>query len=111
MPKMTVEIRTDENGYFSKTVQLDPPGPFGFTVSLSATLLAPFATGLWGHVDIDAADGDPSNDRRPFVAWHSEEVQLGSWQLDGGDNIIVVTGKTRPRRPNTRLVLEIDAIV
>jgi hypothetical protein len=109
MPKMTVEIRTDENGYFSKTVPFNPPGPFGLTVHLSVTLLSPFATGLWGSLDIDARDGAPSNQRRAFVVWHSEAVQLGSWRLDGGDNIIVVTGKTKPRRPNARLILEIDA--
>jgi hypothetical protein len=109
MPKMTVEIRTDENGYFSKTVPFNPPGPLGLTVQLTATLLSPFATGLWGYLDIDARDGDPSNPRRPFVVWHSEAVQLGSWRLDGGENIIVVTGKTKPRRANTRLVLEIEA--
>ena len=111
MPKMTVEIRTDENGYFSKTVPFNPPGPFALTVHLSATLLSPFATGLWGSLDIDARDGAPSNERRAFVLWHSETVQLGSWRLDGGHNIIVVSGKTRPRRPNARLVLEIDASV
>ena len=109
MPKMTVEIRTDENGYFSKTVPFNPPGPFELTVRLTATLLAPFATGLWGSLDIDAKDGKPSNQKRPFVLWHSESVQLGSWRLDGGDNIIVVNGKTKPRRANARLVLEIDA--
>ena len=111
MPKMTVEIRTDENGYFSKTVPFNPPGPFGLTVRLSVTLLSPFATGLWGSLDIDAKDGNPSNEKRAFVVWHSEAVQLGSWRLDGGENIIVVNGKTKPRRANARLVLEIEAAV
>ncbi len=50
-----------------------------------------------------------SNQKRAFVAWRSEEVQLGSWHLAGGDNVIVVSGKTRPHRANARLVLEIDA--
>ena len=57
MPKMTIEIRTDENGYFSKTVRVNPPLPLGTTVHIAATLLEPVATGLWGDVDIDAADG------------------------------------------------------
>jgi len=109
MPKITVEITTDEHGYFSKTVPFNPPGPFGLTVRLTATLLSPFATGLWGSLDIDARDGQPANARRAFVLWHSESVELGSWRLDGGDNIIVVTGKTNPRRANARLLLEIDA--
>lgn len=109
MPRMTFEITTDENGYFSKTVPFNPPGPFALTVRLTATLLSPFATGLWGSLDIDASDGQPSNARRAFVLWHSEAVDLGAWRLDGGDNIIVVTGKTNPRRANARLLLEIDA--
>jgi hypothetical protein len=110
MPKMKVEIKTDANGYFSKTVSpFNPPGPFGLTVRLSATLLSPFATGLWGYLDIDAADGSPSNEKRAFVVWHSEKVELGSWRLDGGGNVIVVNGKTRPKRAHAQLVLEIDA--
>lgn len=111
MPKQTVEIRTDRTGNFSKSVAFNPPGPFSVTVRLSATLLAPFATGLWGELDIDAADGNPSNVKRSFVAWHSEAVQLGSWHLDGGENVIVVNGRTRPARANARLVLEIEATV
>lgn len=106
---MTLEIRTDENGYFSKTIPFNPPGPLGLTVHLSATLLSPFATGVWGDLDIDAVDGNPSNQNQRFVLWHSEQVQLGSWRLDGGDNLIVVRGKTRPTRANARLLLEIDA--
>ena len=105
---MTVEIRTDENGYFSKTVRFDPPISLGVTVNLAATLLSPPATGIWGDVDIDAADGTPSNQKRTFVAWHSEPVQLGLWVLDADDNIVVVSGKTKPRRAHTRLVLNID---
>jgi hypothetical protein len=111
MPSMRVEIQTDANGFFRKTVRFNPPGPFGLTVRLSATLLSPFATGLWGGLDIDAEDSSPSNPKRPFVAWHSEVVQLGSWKLDGGGNVIVVDGRTRPKRANTRLIMQIDADV
>jgi hypothetical protein len=45
------------------------------------------------------------------VAWHKEAVQLGSWRLDGGDNVVVVRGITKPKRANARLVLQIDAAV
>jgi hypothetical protein len=111
MPKLTFEVRTDEHGYFSKTIPFNPPGPLGVTVQLSATLVSPFATGIWGSLDIDALDGAPSNKQRAFVLWHSETVQLGQWRLDGGDNVIVVNGKTKPRRPHARLVVVIDAAV
>jgi hypothetical protein len=109
MPKMEVEILTDENGYFSRTIRFNPPGPLGVTVHLSVTLLSPFATGIWGDLDIDAADGKPSNEKRAFMVWHSEKVELGSWRLDSGDNIIVVHGKTRPKRADAQLILQIDA--
>lgn len=109
MPRITLEVLTDEHGYFSRTVPFDPAGPFALTVHISATLLAPFATGIWGTLDIDARDGAPSNTQRSFVLWHSETVALGAWRLDGGDNIIVVHGKTKPVRANARLLLEVDA--
>ena len=109
MPKMTVELTTNEHGFFTKTVPINPPGPFKVTVKISATLVSPFATGLWGSLDIDAKDGNPSNPRRSFIVWHKEAVQLGSWKLDGGNNIVVVHGITKPRRRNAKLVLEIDA--
>ena len=108
MPKLTMEIRTDEHGYFSKTVPFDAPGPAGSAVRLTVTLLSPFATGVWGMLEVDARDAMPSNQRRAFVVWHSEAAQLGSWRLDGGAHIIVVNGKTNPTRANTQLVLEID---
>jgi len=111
MPTMKVEIVTDKNGYFSKTINYDPPGPFALTVTLSAKLLSPFATAVRGELDIDAADGNPSNQKRAFVAWHGELVQIGSWRLDGKNNIIVFNGRTRPKRANARLVVQIEAKV
>ena len=111
MRKMTVEVRTDANGYFGKTIPFDPPGAIGATVRLTATLLSPFATALWGDVDIDTRDGAPSSRKRTFVLWHSEAVPLGSWRLDGAANIIVLNGKTKPTRANARLVLEIEAVL
>lgn len=108
MPKLTVEIRTDEHGYFSKTVPFNAPGPAGTAVRLTVTLLSPFATGVWGKIDIDARDAVPLNRERAFVVWHSETAQLGSWRLDGGAHVIVVSGKTNPTRANTPLVLDIE---
>ena len=108
MPKLTVEMGTDEHGYFSKTVPFNVPGTAGATVRLTVTLLSPFATGVWGKLDIDARDAVPLNRERAFVVWHSEMAQLGSWRLDDGAHVIVVNGKTNPTRANTRLVLEID---
>ena len=111
MPRITVELRTNANGFFTKTVPYNPPGPFALTVRLSATLVSPFATGLWGTLAINSKDGKTTNPRKVFVAWHKEVVPLGPWRLVGGDNIVVVHGFTRPKRPNAQLVLQVDASV
>ena len=108
MAKTTVDIRTDENGYFCKTVLFDALGSPGSTTCLTVTLLSPFATGLWGSVAIEARDREPSGEERTFVIWHSETMQLEPWRLDGDENIIVLNGKTKPMRAHARLVLEID---
>lgn len=111
MPRTTLEITTDANGYFSATTPFDAPDARGATISVAATLLSPFATAVWGTLDVDAREGRPTNQPRAFVLWHSETVQLGSWRLEGGSYIIVVTGRTKPARANVRLVLEIDVAV
>ena len=108
MAKLTVEMTTNARGFFTKTVPVNPPGPFSLTVRLTATLKSPFATGLWGSLDIDAKDGNPSNPKRAFVVWQGEATAIGSWKLEGGDNVVVVRGITKPRRPNATLVLEIE---
>ena len=40
----------------------------------------------------------------------SETTQLDPWRLDGDENIIVLSGKTKPMRAHARLVLEIDEV-
>jgi hypothetical protein len=109
MPKMTVEANTDQNGDLRERVNFNPPGLFNLTVSLAAKLLEPGNTTVEGEVDIDAADGGPSNERKRFVVATGQQTQLGSWRLDNSDNIIVLTGKTNPQRPNTKLVVKIEA--
>jgi hypothetical protein len=109
MPRMTIEATTDQNGDLRETINFNPPGPFNLTVSLAAKLLEPANTTVEGEVDINAADGSLSNGRKRFVVATGQQTQLGSWRLDSGDNIIVLTGKSNPQRPNTKLVVEIEA--
>jgi hypothetical protein len=109
MPRITAEGNTDQNGELQKTEIYNPLGPFDLRVSLAAILLEPANTTVEGEVDIDAADGRPSNERKRFVLTTGQQTQLGSWRLDSRENIIVITGKTNPQRPNTKLVVEIIA--
>jgi hypothetical protein len=108
MPKIIVDIMTDENGYFAKTVAFNASDAGGM-IQLSATLLSPFATALEGSVHIEAKRARRTSDTHAFTLWHSETLQLGSWSIAEGDNIIVMHGKTNPSRVHTRVVLEIDA--
>lgn len=109
MPKITVEGNTDQNGDLQRTENFNPPGPFDLRVRLAAKLLEPANTTVEGELDIKAADGSPSNERKRFVLTTGQQTQLGSWRLDSRENIIVITGKTNPQQPNTKLVVEIDA--
>ena len=109
MPTITVEVDTDSNGYFQKTVKYNPPGPFNLTVKLAARLLHPEGITVQGDLDIDAADGNPSNQEKSFVVKSGDRVDLGSWRLEGGDNVMVLNGRTQPKQANARLVVEVEA--
>ena len=111
MPTITVEVDTDSNGYFQKTVKYNPPAPFNLTVKLTARLLRPGDLTVQGELDIDAADGNPSNQAKAFVVKSGDRVDLGSWHLDADNNIIVLNGRTQPKQANVRLVVEVEASV
>ena len=109
MAEMKLQIDTDANGYFQKTETLNPPGPFNLTVALFATLESPPDTTIDARLDIDARDGNPSNQAKDFRASTGQRVSLGAWRLDGGDNIVVTSGKTTPARPKTTLIVKLEA--
>ena len=109
MTKMIFSTRTDSQGYFQETQCFNPPGPFDLSVKLSARLKKPRDTTVLGSIDIDAADGNPTNQERKFRIGDGEKHNLGQWSIDGGDNIVIVRGKTEPTRPETMLTVEISA--
>lgn len=109
MSKFNLEIPTDDNGYFKQTTVFDPPGPFPLRVNLTVTMTEPAATEVLAALDIDAEDGNPTNQEKQFVHATGDFVALGSWRLDGGRNIDVLRGRTTPSRPSTNLMVEIEA--
>jgi hypothetical protein len=109
MPTTTLRITTDGDGYFHKTERLNPPGRLNMTVDLKAKLVRPESTQVSATIDIDAADGSPANQEKRFVLTTGQSVSLGSWKLDGDDNIVVISGRTAPVRSNAELVFEITA--
>ena len=94
----TLVTKTDANGYFSVTRTEDPPGPawIEMSVRLWVTLLEPQDTNIHGTLDIDAADGTPSNQEKNFTARSGKEACLGEWDLSFGETILVVHGRTTP---------------
>jgi len=105
----TFTVKTDAAGAFKTEQIVNPPGPFGFTVELKAKLASPADTIISGNLDCDAADGNPRNDAKHFTVRSGETADLGEWNLDGGDNIIRLSGRTEPSRADTELVIEITA--
>ena len=111
MPTYPLRVRTDEYGRFHKTEKVNPPGWWEMTVELRAQLLEPSGTCVHGTLDIDAVDGDPSNNEKSFKVCHGQTMPLGQWRVDGGDNIVVARGRTKPSRPNTWIRVELQARV
>ncbi|ABW32791.1 hypothetical protein [Acaryochloris marina] len=102
-----LSVTTDQNGFFMKTEEYDPPGPFPLNVNLSAKLLSPDQTKVSSSLDIDAVGGE-TNQKRDFQINTGEEISLGEWRIDGGNNIIIVNGKTTPVRANTEIEIELN---
>ena len=110
------EAQTDRNGYFSVTRQIDPPPWLDLgsltdqVVELWAKLIEPDGIVVKGTLDIDAADGSPSNMEKRFSVTSGQEISLGSWGISLGENILVVRGSTDPKVPNGTLKVEVRAV-
>lgn len=109
MPRYDYILETDENGYFQKSARFNPPGPFSLTLDLSVTLKKPADTLAQGRLDIDPADGGRGNLERAFAVRSGEKAGLGTWSLDGGDNIVVLSGRTEPPRADEQLEITLEA--
>lgn len=112
MPTITrkVKVTTDENGAYNRQDIFNPPTPDFWPVrlSLKAKLLSPVDTTIISTLDVDAVDGNPQNDAREFRFSTDEQISLGTWKLDGGDNIIIVSGQTLPPLANTEVEIEFE---
>jgi hypothetical protein len=62
-------------------------------------------------LDVDAVDGSPQNPAMPYTIAAGQEVALGSWRLDAGDNKLVISGVTFPIRANTQLSIEVKVTI
>ena len=112
----TYETVTDDNGHFSIRKTIDPlfPPDLGAltdrAVELRAKLIEPAGIVVHATLDIDAADGTPSNQEKKFQATSNHEISLGTWSISMGQNILVVYGRTRPSVPNATLKVEVRVL-
>lgn len=108
MPTQILRVVTNEEGAYQRVDHFNPPGWFDLTVELKATLLSPAATIIGGTVDIDAEDGHPQNQSKTFSLKTDQQESLGEWHIDGGNNILSVSGQTEPVRANTEIEIKVD---
>lgn len=107
----TLRVRTDADGGYETSQTFNPPGFWDYNVSARATLVAPADTTVSGTITITAANHSTDNPAVNFRLSTGETEDLGSWQLDGGDNTIRVTGQTSPVRANEMLEIEVTGEV
>lgn len=107
----TLRVRTDAAGRYEAAQTFNPPGFWDYTIRAYAKLLAPPDTTVSGSITITAANHSTDNPPKNFRISTGETEDLGSWQLDGGDNIITVNGETSPARANETIEIEVTAEV
>ncbi|HEX8736637.1 MAG TPA: hypothetical protein VF721_15000 [Pyrinomonadaceae bacterium] len=107
----TLRVRTDADGRYETAQIFNPPGFWDYTIRASAKLVAPADTNVTGTIEISAANHTTENPPKSFRLSTGETVDLGSWQLDGGDNTVRVTGETSPARAGEMLEIEVTAEV
>ena len=105
-----LETTTDENGYFSVTKTIDPPG-FWLSVGVEiwAKLIEPASVVATGTLDIDATDGSPSNQEKKFRLESGKNTSLGHWRVSLDQNIVRVHGRILPKKANATLKVNVSA--
>lgn len=107
----TLRVRTDADGRYETAQTFNPPGFWDYNVTAYAKLLSPPDTTISGTITITAANHSTENPSKKFQISTGETVDLGSWQLDGGDNLITVTGQTSPALANQIIEIEVTGEV
>ncbi|HEY0051253.1 MAG TPA: hypothetical protein VGB68_18300 [Pyrinomonadaceae bacterium] len=105
----TLRVRTDADGRYETTQTFNPPGFWDYTIRAYAKLIAPADTTVNARIEISAANHTTDNPPKDFRLSTGETEDLGSWQLDGGDNTVRVTGQTSPARANEMLEIQVTA--
>jgi len=103
----TIKVKSGADGTFRTEEVINPPGFWNYSIKASATLLTPEDTTIVGRLDITAANGKTVNPPKDFHISTGETGDLGGWKLDGGDNSIIVEGKTEPPRANSEIEIEV----
>lgn len=103
----TLRVRTDADGRYEASQSFNPPGFWDYNVSGRATLVSPADTIISGTITITAANHTTDNPPKDFRISTGETEDLGNWRLDGGENVIRVTGQTTPARANEIIEIQV----
>lgn len=102
----TYAVHTDANGFYHSTQTISPPGPFGFSVDLYATITAPAGAHVTCTVTLNNSSGPQT---KTFSADMGAKVSLGSWNITSGTDILVIAGQTIPALLNTDITIDVEA--
>jgi hypothetical protein len=102
----TYNIHTDDHGFYHNTQTFSPPGPFGFSVDLYATITTPAGAHVTCTVTLNNSSGPQS---KTYSADAGVKVSLGSWQIASGSDVLVISGQTNPMLANTDLAIDVEA--
>lgn len=102
----TFTIRTDDNGFYQITRGFSPPGPFGFSVDLHATVTSPPGAHVACVVTLNNSSGPQS---KTFTADSGVQVSLGTWRITSGSDVLVISGRTDPKLVNTDITVDVEA--
>jgi hypothetical protein len=102
----TYTVHTDNNGYYHSTQNFSPPGPFGFSVDLYATITAPAGAHVACTVTLNNSSGAQN---KSFTADTGERIALGSWHITSGTDILVISGQTNPVLANADVTIDVEA--
>ncbi len=107
MPSLDYKLTTDANGDFTDKTLFDPLGWLQLDVTLTATLIPPEGASAKAFVDIESVAEGADKVMKSFVIISGETADLGDWQVDSGEHVLILRGRTEP--PLAGTVLSIHA--
>lgn len=110
--KKTFSITTDADGKYKKSESATVPFVPAKNIDVRARLLNGAGIRVDGSIDIDAVDGDPTNDPKPFtLIGEGDWFYVGKFRVNwGGEPFhLELSGMTSPAASDVQLSIEVEA--